>query len=400
MITELRLSNFRGIEQTRIEIAPITLFTGANNVGKSTLLYALLTLKNIVTNPNQPLDSFFNLQFLNLGGFKETVHLKEEESRKIELEIVSAGEAGESRYGVSLGRAQSSISLLQLKPANFRLRLDVTFPYAVNQQTGVALEEEFESTKVSWNGITGAVTAEQAGQEEIIGRIAVAVGAPVEDIKQIDFVPLKRGFVKPVFSPVPLQAQLITEDEIATVLANDPDLEGALNSCLERIVNKSFRARPILGTSSFHLHTIDRTSGFVCDLVNDGFGTNQLVYLLTKSLRKGQSTVCIEEPEIHLHPSALSRLLEVLIEVAKEKGRRFILSTHSEHFVTSLLNKVAAKALTPNDVRLYYLRKERSRTIVEPQRVNEKGQIEGGLKGFYEAELEQIRQFLAIESAP
>jgi len=398
VITKLRLRNFRAIAEAEIEVAPVTLLTGANNAGKSSVMYALLVLKNIVSNPNQPLDSFFNFQFLNLSGFKETVHLKEEESRRTEIEI-HVSRHGLSRYGVALGKSQSSIFVSQLVPAAFHLQVDVTFPYALNQQTGTVVPEEHGLATVTWNGITGTTAWEQGADEVAAKAIAYALGAPVEDIKEVDFVPLKRGFVKPVFTPVPLQPQLTTEDEIATILANDPDLEGAVNSCLERIVNKSFRLRPVLGTSSFHLHTIDRDTGLVCNLVNDGFGTNQLVYLLTKALRKGQSTVCIEEPEIHVHPSALSKLVEVLIEVAKDTRRNFIISTHSEHFVVSLLNKVAAKSLTPQDVRVYYLRKERGQTLVEHQPVNDKGQIEGGLKGFYEAELQQIREFLAIETA-
>jgi AAA15 family ATPase/GTPase len=30
-----------------------------NGTGKSSVLYAMLTLKNIVLNPNQPVDAFF-----------------------------------------------------------------------------------------------------------------------------------------------------------------------------------------------------------------------------------------------------------------------------------------------------------------------------------------------------
>jgi len=55
------LSNFRGIENADIDMAPITVLTGANNSGKSSVMYGLLVLKNIFANPNQPLDSFFNL---------------------------------------------------------------------------------------------------------------------------------------------------------------------------------------------------------------------------------------------------------------------------------------------------------------------------------------------------
>ncbi len=399
MITRLHIENFRGFERSDIDIAPITIFTGGNNTGKSSVMYALLALKNIVSNPNQPLDSFFNFLFMNLGGFKETVHLKEEDSRRLVIGVQCCRPEFESTYRVELGKTQSTLSVDQFQPAPFQLRLDVTFPCALNLNTGTSLGEEYGGAKITWNGISATVSTESAGSEAVVENIVMGVNGPAEDIKGVDFVPLKRGFIKPVFSPVPLQPQLVTEDEIATTIANDRDLEGAVSFYLERIVNKSFQARPVLGASSFYLQTTDRGGGgFVCDLVNDGFGTSQLVYLLAKALRKGQTLVCIEEPEIHLHPQALLRLAEVLIEIAKEKHRRFLISTHSEHFVMSLLNKLRSGVLEERDLRVYYLRKEKVCTVIEEQQVNSKGQIEGGLKGFYETELEQMREFLQIGS--
>ena len=49
----LEIKNFRSVKEQKIELAPITLVYGANGAGKSSLLYALLTLKNIILNPNQ-----------------------------------------------------------------------------------------------------------------------------------------------------------------------------------------------------------------------------------------------------------------------------------------------------------------------------------------------------------
>src|SRR2546425_1087836 len=103
------MENFRGIASGELEFAPITILTGANNSGKSTAIYALLVLKNVLSNPNQPLDSFFSLIFMNLGGFKETVHLKDEERRRIKLEVDCKDGAMQSTYALSLGKAQSVI---------------------------------------------------------------------------------------------------------------------------------------------------------------------------------------------------------------------------------------------------------------------------------------------------
>jgi AAA15 family ATPase/GTPase len=46
---------------------------GANGAGKSSLIYSLLTLKNIVLNPNQLPNGFFNYTFANLGDYEAVV---------------------------------------------------------------------------------------------------------------------------------------------------------------------------------------------------------------------------------------------------------------------------------------------------------------------------------------
>jgi hypothetical protein len=434
LINKLYLKNFRGIEEADVELAPITILTGANNSGKSTLMYGLLALKNVVSNPNQPLDSFFNFTFMNLGGFKESVYLKQDDARRIEIRIESSRGNARGSYGVLLGKTQSRLTAIVEKPFPLTLPVDVTFPYALNASAGASVARGDFAVKVTWNGLTGTIATEPVsasnasapttadsgvgaapvtaasgapvagaaagatGMEakQISRDLASALNGPLVDIRGVDFVPLKRGFTKPIFSPVPLQAQLLTEDEIATFVANDRDLEASVNFYLEKIVDKNFQVRPTLGTANFYLQTTDRKTGFLCDLVNDGFGTNELVYLLTKALRKEQTFICIEEPEIHIHPGALIKLMKVLLEIAREHGKRFLISTHSEHLVVELLNSVANKAVSPEDVRIYFLQRDRARTVIEPQQVTEKGQIEGGLKGFYEAELEQIRDFIRV----
>ncbi len=430
MINKLYLKNFRGIDEAELELAPITILTGANNSGKSSLMYGLLTLKNVIGNPNQPLDSFFNFVFMNLGGFKECVHLKQDDSRKIELRIECTTGDIQSSYTAQIGKAQSRLTARVQKPTAVALGIDVTFPYALNVTAGASVVGKNFAIKVTWNGITPTITVESveaaapaavpsAGSppsappaaapastagggadspeaKQLARDIARALNLPIVDIRGVDFVPLKRGFTKPIFSSVPLQPQLLTEDEIATFVANDRDLEASVNFYLEKIVDKNFQVRPTLGTANFYLQTTDRKTGFLCDLVNDGFGTNELVYLLTKALRREQTLVCVEEPEIHVHPGALIKLMRVLLEIARDHNKRFIISTHSEHLVVELLNRVANKAVSPEDLRIYFLQRDKARTVIEAQQVTEQGQIQGGLKGFYESELEQIRDFVRV----
>lgn len=402
MINKALLRNFRGIQNAHIDLGPLTILTGSNNSGKSSLMYGLLVLKNIVSNTNQPIDNFFNIGFLNLGGFKENVSLKEDDKRRIEIAIESHDQGFVSQFKVVLGKEKSNLALKLQSPYSLSLLLETNFPYALNMPVGTTLATDDWSAKITWNGITPTVNLEKFGdteekKKETIRQLSQGLISAVEDLKRVDSIPLKRGFSKPFFQPATYTPQLLSEDEIASLLANDRELESNIEYYLEKILNKKFRARQTsLGASSFYLQTTDKQTAFVCDLVNEGFGTNQLIYLLAKALRPGQETVCIEEPEIHLHPGAVDNLAEAISDIAKEKQRYFIISTHSEHFVISVLNLISREKISTEDVRLYHVRKEGKESRIELQEINEKGQVRGGLRGFYDVELKQLKEFLNI----
>jgi predicted ATPase len=401
MITKLYFENFRSIVKDEIELGKITVLTGPNNSGKSSIIYGLLALKNIVLNSNQSLDSCLALGFINLGGFSQTVYLKNEDLNIVLGIDVSRGEL-ESKYSVSLGKKKSEFKIETLKPYKVSLNLEVTFPYAANRSTGREVKGDFGVAKVTWNGVSPIINVEtesgfsEEDKEKLIKQLLDSFSSPVEDLRGIDFVPLRRGYMKAIYSAVPMHQQLLTEDELATLLSSDRDLEGKVAFYLEKIIDRIFSVRPTIGTANFNLQSRDRSTGFVCDLVNEGFGTNQLVTILTKSLRKEMKTICIEESEIHLHPELMDKLVSVFIDITKDEGKNFIISTHSEHIVLSLLNKIKQGKINPDEVNVYYLSKDKRKTKIEKQEINEKGQIKGGLKGFYDTELKEVREFFNI----
>ncbi len=402
MIRKLFIENFRGISESTIDLGKINILTGANNSGKSSIIYGLLILKNVVLNSNQSLDSFLNLGFLNLGGFSQTVYLKDD-TKNILLGIETENEGDTTKYIAKLGKKNSSLGIYTTKPHKISMDLEVTFPYPANTTTGSEIKTDFGTIKITWNGITPTINIEsgepQDDQKEIIRRISRSLTNPTEELRALDFIPLRRGFTKPNYSSVPLQQQVLTDDEMATLLATDRDLEGRVAFYLEKILERSFSVRATIGTANFNLQSRDRNTGFVCDLVNEGFGTNQLVTILTKSLRREMKTICIEESEIHLHPELMDKFIQVLIEIAKDENKNFIITTHSEHIVSSLLNSVSKKRLKSEDLRVLYLHKDKKRSTIENQQINDKGQIEGGLKSFYETELEEIKGFFQVKQS-
>ncbi len=389
----LWVKNFRAIREQELDIAPITVLYGMNGTGKSSVLYALLTLKNIVLNPNQPVDAFFGYGFLGLGNFKAVVFdHNDREPIVFEVGVTEVGE-GEVRYIVRLNLTGGEFRLYA--EPSLLLALSVAFPYPANAHE----EREWNGFRVVWNGLLLQVeptniTPETKEQAEFLAR---RFNQPIDLVRMTDIVPLRRGFSKPYYGAVSLSPFLVSEDEVATLLATDPYLPGKVSVYLERIVGHSLYYHAQLGTAIFTLNTVDRTTGMTCELVNEGFGVNQLVFLLTKALRSDVRIVCIEEPEIHLHPSAQRKLAQALVDIAQNENKRFLITTHSETFLMALLAEVARGRLSPEQLACYWAMKKGKEVQFERQQVNERGQIEGGLASFMEGELEDLKAFFGVE---
>lgn len=396
MLKKLKVKNFRSLKEAEINLAPITLLYGPNGSGKSSILYATFIFKNIIQNPNQSVDTFFNLLFANLGGFEQVVHLHNP-NEKIEIELNISNEQGiDTTYGVSIGKKEGKFWLISPKKVN--LILPVTFPYPANGRTEQVVKINETEINVWWNGITANVSAPPQTPEgvEVTREFLRSLNSCVETLQAVDIVPLKRGFSRSHYSGSPITPFLLAEEEIATLLAQDRYLEGQVMAKFQNMFGKIFNVRPQIGTALFYLQVTDHF-GMTNELINDGFGLNQVIYILSKVLRKNVPLIFIEEPEIHLHPSAQKKLTETFAEIVKEEEKCLIIETHSEIVVSAFLTLVAEKTLSPEDIKCYFFTKPKRETLIEEQTINEKGQIKGGLVSFMEIEIENIKTLLGIE---
>lgn len=79
-LKRLSLSNFKCFEQVDIDLGKITVLTGANSSGKSSLLYGIL---GPLQSPEFPLQYSANGNYVNMGDFREVFHKEkaDEDSR-------------------------------------------------------------------------------------------------------------------------------------------------------------------------------------------------------------------------------------------------------------------------------------------------------------------------------
>lgn len=71
-----------------------------------------------------------------------------------------------------------------------------------------------------------------------------------------------------------------------------------------------------------------------------GVGISQVLPVVVAAQDGNASVVCIEQPELHIHPSVQVGLGDLFIDGAMSKGLSFLVETHSEHLILRLLRRV------------------------------------------------------------
>lgn len=392
MLKKIKINNFRPIKQMDIEFSPLTIIYGKNGSGKSSLMYAPILLKQILLNPNQAFINLFNLHMINLGIFEQVIHKhKKDNSISILLDILDNDKI--TTYGISLN-PNSSHFQIEIKN-ELKEKLEISFPYQLNINKPISLKNK--ELSVIWNGLTVQNAPKQPQNVDDNFQLIKDLNSAINFVKEIDIVPLKRGFFKPLYTQVSVTPNLLNEDEIATSLMNDYGyIQGEISHYCETIFNKSFKTYTPLNSTSFYLRIVDKArNGLETDIIHEGFGLNQVVFTLAKILNQNNKFIFIEEPETHLHPSAQSKLIDTYIDIIKNKDKQICISTHSEIMVSTILTKISEGKISANDVQCYFVENEKD-TMFEKQKINENGTIEGGLMSFMETELDNFKTFLGI----
>lgn len=90
-------------------------------------------------------------------------------------------------------------------------------------------------------------------------------------------------------------------------------------------------------------------------LITDvGFGVSQVLPVLVQCFYVPEgSTVIFEQPDIHLHPSVQAGLADVFIDAWKKRGVQIIVESHSEHLLNRLQRRIAEEHISQDNVRLF-----------------------------------------------
>lgn len=99
-----------------------------------------------------------------------------------------------------------------------------------------------------------------------------------------------------------------------------------------------------------------RAKGPSRNIIDVGYGVSQVLPIVTELLRpQGPEIFLLQQPEVHLHPSAQAALGSLFGDVAAQ-GRQLLVETHSDHLMDRIRMDVrdGRSKLKPEDVSILY----------------------------------------------
>lgn len=421
MLQELSVKNFKLFDEVGGTVRPgkITVLIGANGTGKSSLLQVLLLLKQSLHQSKLVLDG----PLIDVGSFRDIVHLQDV-TRAVEIGLSAPYDDFTFPGNIEPPLPSSGTVRYQ---ALFRDGGGSDQIITIGGEGGETFASSSSSGSMSHDRITvggmATITLQQLTligfpitpiAMDIIGNDPATQTTPVMNkvyyllstidrlLRSLYFVPAIRGFdslayeISPTEQSGDLTAAGGPEKQaslVANIISASPDLVEEVTERLNRILRGDARLRYRLDQGRLVSEMARGRRGV--NLFNEAFGLNQLIApLLWLSKVPSGSVIGIEEPEIHLHPRAQAAFCDVFVEVATQEHKQLILTTHSEHILMGLLTAVADGRLRPDDLAVYEFRRQGDAARAERLAVNEYGQVAGGLKGFLEADLDEIGELI------
>ncbi|MDE2687363.1 MAG: AAA family ATPase [Chloroflexota bacterium] len=103
----------------------------------------------------------------------------------------------------------------------------------------------------------------------------------------------------------------------------------------------------------------DKRTDTQVTLADVGYGINQILPVIIEGIASQEGAIlCVEQPEIHLHPRLQANIADLMIDtIADEPGKRkqWIVETHSELLITRLQRRIREGKISPDDISVLYV---------------------------------------------
>lgn len=381
MILQFQLERFKAFEKHEpIRLAPLTIVAGVNSSGKSTLLQALLLLKQTIQADLNSEALALDGAYLQYSQLREMAFgLPQQGAASIKYSFVVAGRFGEGQVEFELRhkklpgdgkRSGIVVNTFMCSTGDDKLSLRLRdkcylwpadrplLPVSLESVKPVGVAKvEFECflPKIITQKFEG-IGNEPSSQTEYRVPIEVAPGELAKvisvlrrDIERLQYLgPVraapKRAYVHytsnyelAVDGSNAAQVLWLRKDEKIKWLDTKKSLIEGVNECLKMmgllqgVAAKQFRR--IVYQLQVQTLSDKKKSVTIADV---GFGFSQLLPVILRGLLSpDQSLVLFEQPEIHLHPACAGRLADLFLHFTKS-GKQVLVETHSVELINRL----------------------------------------------------------------
>jgi predicted ATPase len=155
---------------------------------------------------------------------------------------------------------------------------------------------------------------------------------------------------------------------------------------------EEFDVKPVAkGSNLYQVHVRRQAESHSALITDVGFGISQILPVLAICYYVPEgSTVVLEQPEIHLHPSVQAGLADVFIEVIKSRSIQIVLESHSEHLLRRIQRRIAEESLRPDDCALYFCDIDHGESQLRSLQLDLFGNITNWPKDFFGDEMGEM----------
>jgi len=435
----IRLQRFRGfLDSGWIELKPVTLLFGYNSSGKSSILKALLMMKQSLENPSPETPFVFSSERTDLGSFYDIVYNHEIDPENpmvlslrvnINDKIMQLSQFKE--YGKSLFHSLHNDPVLE-------------FSVSIHYNEVKKINEIISFTLCDVNGkhilsMSGAQNATKHFSSDYLQTCPEELDWNhfLPGIRELNINPLVHQIFSCLNNSVSLEFQRLTN--IGPVRAIPSRIQQFTGERPFNVGGKGENALKLLYLSkhdsafpaplaynidawlatynyTFTWKMLDENIGqfILTDTRNNlkinlkdvGFGISQVLPIVIQVYTaSSDSIVLIEQPEIHLHSKAQSELADLLlhaIDFNKKTSKKLIVETHSENLLLRIRRRLAEtylsnnsnNKLTANEIAIYFIENIDGYSNLQQINLNEQGgfyePIPEGFKKFFTDDFEEI----------
>lgn len=380
MIKEIKIHNFKCFYEVVLPMSTLTLLTGFNAAGKSTVLQSILLLsqalhKNIICN-----NVSINGEFIKLGNASDLIH---------EPIFPIADQSQEIKIGIKGEDSDIGWTLSPMKRNRNNL-LSTSFSCQNNKES----EPKFflSPEKLVPDNI-------DKYSLDFIGRIKNIIYISASRIGIQDLFPspedeqISHANVGCIGEFAPWWFENYSDEDINEELRypdekNSLTLRRQLNAWLGFIFpGAEVNTIAIDGTGFVQLQFKNCATGEWRRPANIGFGLTYIFPILVAGLlaKPGQILI-VDSPEAHLHPMGQSRIGTFLSKVSSS-GVQVIVETHSDHILNGVRISVSKNLLDYNDLCIHFFKrnsqKDGDSLIISPK-INSEGILSEWPDGFFD----------------